>query len=81
MFFYTDTADAPWTVIKSDCKKRARINGLRYLLHAMPYANKDITPSGVVGDARAATAQKVEAVLAAAAERNADELANAKLWG
>jgi len=23
MFFYTDTADAPWTVIKSDCKKRA----------------------------------------------------------
>ena len=26
MFFYTDTADAPWTVIKSDCKKRARLN-------------------------------------------------------
>ena len=26
MFFYTDTADAPWTIIKSSDKKRARIN-------------------------------------------------------
>jgi hypothetical protein len=29
MFFYTDTADAPWTVIKSDDKKRARLNCMR----------------------------------------------------
>ncbi|MBL8240090.1 MAG: polyphosphate kinase 2 [Bryobacterales bacterium] len=42
MFFYTDTADAPWTVIKSDCKKRARLNGMRYLLHKLPYANKNL---------------------------------------
>jgi len=41
MFFYTDTADAPWTVIKSDCKKRARLNAMRYILHRLPYANKD----------------------------------------
>ncbi len=41
MFFYTDTADAPWTVIKSDCKKRARLNALRYILHRLPYRNKD----------------------------------------
>jgi polyphosphate kinase 2 len=41
MFFYTDTADAPWTVIKSDCKKRARLNALRYVLHRLPYGNKD----------------------------------------
>jgi len=41
MFFYTDTADAPWTVVKSDCKKRARLNALRYVLHKLPYANKD----------------------------------------
>ncbi len=33
MFFETDTADAPWTVIKSDCKKRARLNAMRYVLH------------------------------------------------
>ncbi len=41
MFFHTDTADAPWTVIKSDCKKRARINAMRYVLHKLPYTNKD----------------------------------------
>ncbi|MDP1605911.1 MAG: polyphosphate kinase 2 [Rhodocyclaceae bacterium] len=41
MFFHTDTADAPWTVIKSDCKKRARLNALRYILHRLPYTNKD----------------------------------------
>ena len=41
MFFETDTADSPWTVIKSDCKKRARLNAMRYVLHKLPYANKD----------------------------------------
>lgn len=48
MFFYTDTADAPWTVIKSDCKKRARINAMRYVLHKLPYTNKDITAIGAL---------------------------------
>lgn len=46
MFFETDTADAPWTVIKSDCKKRARLNAMRYLLHKLPYANKDTKNMG-----------------------------------
>ena len=46
MFFYTDTADAPWTVIKSDCKKRARLNAMRYLLHSLPYDNKDVERIG-----------------------------------
>lgn len=41
MFFATDTADAPWTVVKSDCKKRARLNAIRHVLHKIPYANKD----------------------------------------
>ncbi len=41
MFLHTDTSDSPWTVIKSDCKKRARLNALRYLLQRMPYPNKD----------------------------------------
>jgi polyphosphate kinase len=40
MFFETDTADVPWTVIKSDCKKRARLNAMRYALHKLPYTNK-----------------------------------------
>lgn len=43
MFFYTDTKDAPWTVIKSDDKKRARINAMLHILHSLPYENKDTT--------------------------------------
>jgi polyphosphate kinase 2 len=41
MFFHTDTADSPWTVVKSDCKKRARLNSMRYVLHRFAYTNKD----------------------------------------
>ena len=41
MFFYTDTADAPWTVIKSDDKKRARIAALQFFLHRLAYPDKD----------------------------------------
>jgi len=41
MFFYTDTADAPWTVIKSNDKKRARCEAMRYVLSRFPYDNKD----------------------------------------
>ena len=48
MFFETDTADAPWTVIKSDCKKRARLNAMRYVLHRLPYTNKDIDNIGTL---------------------------------
>ncbi len=42
MFYYTDTTDAPWTVIKSDCKKRARLNAMRYVLHKFPYNGKSV---------------------------------------
>ncbi|MDQ6975821.1 MAG: polyphosphate kinase 2 [Mariprofundaceae bacterium] len=41
MFFYTDTNDAPWTVIKSDDKKRARINCMRHFLSKLDYPNKN----------------------------------------
>ncbi|MFU8776902.1 MAG: polyphosphate kinase 2 [Roseovarius sp.] len=41
MFFYTDTADAPWTVVKSDDKKRARLNCMRHFLSALDYPGKD----------------------------------------
>jgi len=41
MFFYTDTADAPWTVIKSNCKKRARLNCMRHFLSTLDYPGKD----------------------------------------
>ncbi|MFA7496302.1 MAG: polyphosphate kinase 2 [Acidithiobacillus sp.] len=48
MFFHTDTAYAPWTVVKSNDKKRARTNALRHLLHIIPYENKDIPVIGQV---------------------------------
>ncbi len=48
MFFETDTADAPWTVIKSDCKKRARLNAMRYVLHKLPYNKKDLANIGTL---------------------------------
>lgn len=48
MFFYTDTADVPWTVIKSDCKKRARLNAMRYVLHKLPYNQKDLSRIGAL---------------------------------
>jgi polyphosphate kinase 2 len=41
MFFYTDTADAPWTVVKSDDKKRARLNAMQHFLSTLPYPNKN----------------------------------------
>jgi polyphosphate kinase 2 len=50
MFFHTDTADSPWTVIKSDDKKRARLNAMRYVLHSLPYTGKDRERIGRVDD-------------------------------
>ena len=41
MFFYTDTADAPWTVIKSDDKKRARIAAMQHFLSRLRYPDRD----------------------------------------
>jgi polyphosphate kinase 2 len=41
MFFYTDTADAPWNIIKSDDKKRARLNCLQHFLSTLDYPDKN----------------------------------------
>ncbi|MFV2053583.1 polyphosphate kinase 2 [Aliiroseovarius sp. YM-037] len=41
MFFYTDTADAPWTIIKSNDKKRARLNCMKHFLSTLDYPDKD----------------------------------------
>ncbi|MBL8382880.1 MAG: polyphosphate kinase 2 [Burkholderiales bacterium] len=48
MFVHCDTSDAPWTVIKSDCKKRARLNALRYLLNRLAYARRNLEAIGPV---------------------------------
>jgi len=41
MFFYTDTPSAPWTIIKSNDKKRARLNCMQHFLSSVPYPDKD----------------------------------------
>ena len=41
MFFYTDTADAPWTIVKSSDKKRARINCMQHFLSSLNYPDKN----------------------------------------
>lgn len=57
MFADTDTDHAPWTVVKSNDKKRARINAMRYVLSLHDYDGKDASIVGapdplVVGRAR-----------------------------
>ena len=41
MFALTDTEVAPWIVVKSNDKKRARLNAMRYVLGKFDYDNKD----------------------------------------
>ena len=41
MFFYTDTAACPWTIVKSDDKKRARLNCMQNFLSRLDYPGKD----------------------------------------
>ena len=41
MFFYTDTDHAPWTVVKSNDKKRARLEAMRHVLSLYDYDEKD----------------------------------------
>jgi polyphosphate kinase len=48
MFYHTDTPYSPWIVIKSNCKKRARLNAMKYLLHQIDYDNKNVKIIGRV---------------------------------
>ncbi|MBP2390865.1 polyphosphate kinase 2 [Aeromicrobium fastidiosum] len=41
MFTLTDTPDAPWTVVKSNDKKRARVEAMRHVLAQFDYDNRD----------------------------------------
>jgi len=47
MFLHTDMPEAPWTVIKSNDKKRARLAALRHVLTRLDYADKDPAMVGV----------------------------------
>jgi polyphosphate kinase 2 len=56
MFALTDTPDAPWTVVKSNDKKRARVEAMRHVLSQFAYDDRDteiVTPADpkIVGPA------------------------------
>jgi polyphosphate kinase 2 len=46
MFLCSCTTEAPWTVIKSDCKRRSRLNAMRHLLLRFDYDGKNIDQIG-----------------------------------
>lgn len=48
MFAATDIECAPWSVVRSDDKKRARLATMRYVLHALPYPGKNVEMIGFV---------------------------------
>ena len=56
MLFYTDTADAPWTIVRSCDKNRARLNAIKFVLNKIPYTGKGdvVTPPDplIVGSAK-----------------------------
>jgi polyphosphate kinase 2 len=41
MFYQTDKSHSPWVVVRSDDKKRARLNAMRFVLDQFEYENKD----------------------------------------
>jgi polyphosphate kinase 2 len=47
MFAHTDTDLVPWTVVKSNDKKRARLEAMRHVLHRSDYEGKDPEVVGV----------------------------------
>ncbi len=46
MFWYTDTDHAPWTVVRSNDKKRGRVEAMRWVLNAIDYPDKDLATVG-----------------------------------
>jgi len=48
MFEHTHTEHAPWTVINADCKNRARLNAMRFILNQLPYTGRNLEAVGSV---------------------------------
>ncbi|OCW56419.1 polyphosphate kinase 2 [Hoeflea olei] len=55
----THSAHAPWTVVRANDKRRARLNVIRTLLNGLPYANKDKAAIGEIDEAIVGTGPKV----------------------
>lgn len=51
MFRHTHTDHAPWTVVRANDKRRARLAAIRHILFSIPYEGRDLT---VIGEQDAA---------------------------
>ena len=69
MFFYTDTRHAPWTVVKSNDKKRARLEAMRYVLGRFDYPEKDEAAIGKLDKKLVGRGSKIFEVGEAATKR------------
>ncbi|MEC9342468.1 MAG: polyphosphate kinase 2 [Pseudomonadota bacterium] len=56
MFDATDTTHAPWTILRANDKRRARLNAIRIVLHAIDYTGKDVGRIGEIDEAIVRTA-------------------------
>ena len=44
---HTDTDTAPWYVVESDDKRRARVNAIAHLLATVPWTPSDLSPLSI----------------------------------
>lgn len=65
MFRHTDVAEAPWTIVKGNDKKRARLEAMRYVLSLFDYAGKDHAVVGQVDPLIAGPARTLPELAAA----------------
>ncbi|WP_099867458.1 polyphosphate kinase 2 [Pararhizobium haloflavum] len=50
MFEHTDTTHAPWTVVRANDKRRARLNLIRHMLTRLPYDGRDVAAIGALDE-------------------------------
>lgn len=50
MLSKTHTDHAPWTLVRSNDKRRARLNVIRHILHSLDYTGKDEKAIGTIDD-------------------------------
>ena len=55
MMVHTDIPEAPWYVVESDDKKRARLNMMAHLLSTIPYVEVPRADDGAAATARSRT--------------------------
>ena len=77
----TDVPEAPWTIIKSNDKKRARLEAMRHVLSLFDYAEKDTLAAGTVDPLITGPARLMPELAAGPAEAALDPLPESQIAG